>query len=84
MDFVQRKAATAKGKYTVINFKEVKGQFLDDVIATVELEKIPAQLILNWDQTGIKTVLSSSWTTEKERSKLLGWMINVRTFFLFN
>ena len=64
-----RKATSAKSKYTVDNFKEVKSQFLGDVVATVELEEIPAQLILNWDQTGIKIIPTSSWTMEKEGSK---------------
>ena len=39
------------------------------MVATVELEEIPAQLILNWDQTGIKILPSSTWTMEKERSR---------------
>ena len=69
MNFVVRKATTAKSKYTINNFKEVKSQFLHDIVATVELEEIPAQLILNWDQTGIKIIPTSSWTMEKEGSK---------------
>ena len=69
MNFVLRKAITAKSKYAVNNFKEVKSQFLDDDVSTVELEEIPGQLILNWDQTGIKIVPSLSWTMEKERFK---------------
>ena len=64
-----RKAMTAKSKYTVDNFKEVKSQFLDDVVSTVELEEISALFIMNWDKTSIKIVPSSSWTMEKEGSK---------------
>ena len=30
--------------------------FLEDVATTVSMEEIPADLILNWDQTGIKIV----------------------------
>ncbi len=35
----------------------------------VEMEEIPAELILNWDQTGIKTVPSNTWTMDKQGSK---------------
>ena len=32
------------------------------------MEEIPAELILNWDQTGIKIVPSSTWTMDAEGS----------------
>ena len=35
----------------------------------MEMEEIPAELILNWDQTGIKIVPSSTWTMDAEGSK---------------
>ena len=38
-------------------------------MATVVLEEIPTEVILNWDQTGIKIVLSSTWTMERQGSK---------------
>ena len=69
MDFVQRKATTAKSKHLIANFSELKKSFLADVVATVAMEEIPAELIMNWDQTGIKLVPSSSWTMEKRGSK---------------
>lgn len=65
MHFVQRKATTSKSRHTVDNFTELKIAFLDDVVTAVTMEEIPPELILNWDQTGIKLVLSSSWTMEK-------------------
>ena len=33
------------------------------------MEEIPAEHVLNWDQTGIKLVSCSSWTMEQEGSK---------------
>lgn len=33
------------------------------------MEEIPPHLILNWDQTGIRIVPSSSWTMERHGSK---------------
>ena len=56
MGFVKRKATTAKSKYEVEKFKELKCAFLNDVKITVEMEDIPAKLILNWDQTGIRII----------------------------
>ena len=47
----------------------MKKSFLGDVVATVTTEEIPAELIMNWDQTGVKLVPSSSWTMEKQGLK---------------
>lgn len=60
MKFVQRKVTTSKGKHTVTNFTQLKEAFLDDVVEAITMEDIPAELILNWDQTGIKLVPCSS------------------------
>lgn len=60
MKFVQRKDTTAKSKETHMNFMEQKREFLADVVATVTMEDIPPELILNWDKTGIKIVPSST------------------------
>ena len=64
MNVVRKKATTAKSKHTVQNFAEVKKSFLEEVKATVTKEEIPAELILNWDQTGFKIVPVSVWTME--------------------
>ena len=69
MNFVQRKATTAKSKQTVANFSKLKQSFLADVVATVTMEDIPPELILNWDQTGIKMVPCSTWTMEQRGAK---------------
>lgn len=55
MNFFQRKATTTKSKYAIADVDCVKREFLEDVVATVEMEEIPLELmILNWDQTGIR------------------------------
>ena len=69
MNFVQRKGTTSKSKFTVENFAQVKEQFLRDVVTIVEMEDIPGELILNWDQTGIKMMPMNSWTMEQERAQ---------------
>ena len=58
MNFVQSKATTAKIKHSVENFAE-KREFLDDLVATVQMEDIPPELVFSWDQTGIKLVPST-------------------------
>ena len=65
MNFVKRKATTSKSKYTITNFEAMKKSFLDEVVATVTMEEIPPELILNWDQTGLKIVPSFSWTMDQ-------------------
>ena len=45
---------------TVEDFEAVKAQFLTDVKAVVEMNEIPHELIINWDQTGIHYVQSGS------------------------
>ena len=54
MKFVQKKGTTAKSKYTVENFVEVKKAFLQDVVSVVAMEEVPAGLIL----IGTRLVLS--------------------------
>ena len=65
LNFVKRRATTAKSKHSTANFAELKQSFLDDVLTTVTMENILPELIMNWDQTGIKLVPSSNWTMEK-------------------
>jgi len=69
MNFVPRKPTTSKNKHTVKDFARVKKEFLQEVVTTVEMENIPPELILNWDQTGIKIVPTTTWTMERRGSK---------------
>ena len=75
MNYVKREATTAKSKHSVADFAEIKRSFLRSVVETVTLEEIPPELILNWDQTGIMIIPSSSWTMHERgarRVKLTG------------
>ncbi len=69
MNFVKRKATTAKSKESDQQFMEKKRAFLNEVAVTVQMEDIPADLIINWDQTGIRIVPSSNWTMERKGCK---------------
>ena len=58
----------AKSKYKDAHFTRVKKGFLKDVVTTVEMEAISAELILNWDQTAVKIVPTCTWTMERKGS----------------
>ena len=36
------------------------------MVTVVTMEEVPPELVLNWDQTGIKLVPASSWTMERQ------------------
>ena len=59
MGMVKQKANT-KAKVTVEDFDNLKRLFLMDSKSAVQMNEIPAQLIVNWDQTGINYVLVSN------------------------
>ena len=65
MDLVKRRAST-KAKVSLPDFDRLKAQFLK---AVIEMEEIPPELVINWDQTGIHYVPVSSWTMAKVGSK---------------
>ena len=69
MGMVKRKASTAKSKVTMEDFDDVKAQMLADVKCTVEMEDIPLDLVINWDQTAIHYVPRSHWTMAKAGSQ---------------
>ena len=51
------------------DFERYKTQFIFDIRAVIEMEDIPGELVINWDQTGIHCVQVSSWTMAREGSK---------------
>lgn len=63
MNYVKRKSTT-KGGLTVSNFDKIRDQFLLDIKGVKMMEEIPDELVINWDQTGIKYVPVSQWTME--------------------
>ena len=52
MGLVKRRASTI-AEVTPKDFNRLKAQFLFDVTVVIEMEEIPPQLVINWDQTGI-------------------------------
>ena len=58
-------------KYTSGDFAAVKKAFLQSERKLLQWKIIPPQLVLNWDQTGLNIVPSSSWTMDKKGSKTI-------------
>ena len=68
MGYTKRRA-NSKSKVLPQDFKDIKEQYLFDVKSIVLMENIPQEMILNWDQVGMKIVPSSAWTMEKSGTK---------------
>ena len=66
--YVKRKATKAARKLPP-DFSTLKHTFLTRIHDEVKTNKIPSQLIINWDQTGVKLVPVSSWTMAEEGVK---------------
>ena len=58
MNYTKRRGTT-KYSMPLADFLEVKGTFLQEII---DVEDVPAELIINWDQTGLNLVPASSWS----------------------
>jgi len=68
MGMMKRKANT-KAKVRVEDFDDMKRLFLMDINSAIQMDEIPAQSIVNWDQTGINYIPVSNWTMEQAGSK---------------
>lgn len=68
MGFVKRKGTKA-AKHLPDNFQELKDDFLERITSKVSEHKIPPEMIVNIDQTGISIVPVSDWTMELEGSR---------------
>ena len=84
MNFVPRKPTTSKNKHSVKDFAKVKKEFLQEVVITVEMENIPPELILNWDQNGIKIVPTKTWTMNRRGSKRVSCQNQCNCCFLWH
>ena len=69
MNFVQRKATTNESKFLASKFGEVKKSFLTSLHSIVIMEEIPPGLVLNWNQTRIMKIPSTSWTMDQRGAK---------------
>ena len=65
MGYVKKRGSTA-AKVAVSNYEELRQL---DITVVVELEEIPSELVINWDQTGINYVTSDSYNNGKVGNK---------------
>ena len=68
MNMVKRQGTT-KAKVMPSDFEQLKVQFLSDIRTMVMMEDIPGELIINWDQAGLKYVPVPDWTFEQKGAK---------------
>ena len=68
MGFVKRKACS-KAKVDVSQFQQLKEEFLLEIKNIVSMDEIPAELVINFDQTALSYVPASHWTMEREGTK---------------
>ena len=68
MGLVKRKGNT-KAKVDVEKFNEVKMLFHQEIKNVIVMDEVPAELVINWDQTGLNYVPVSQWTMEQEGIK---------------
>lgn len=66
--FVKRKGTKAARKVPD-NFEDIKEVFTEEVVSKRVEFDIPDDLVLNWDQTGVKLVPVSDWTMESQGSR---------------
>ena len=68
MGLVKRRGTT-KAKVDPTDFEGLKKQYLADIRTKLFMEDILADLIINWDHTGLKYVPVSNWTMEVKGTK---------------
>ena len=68
MNFTKRRG-NSKAKVLPHDLEVIKKHFLIDIKSVIAMEDIPTDLVINWDQTAMKIVPSSSWTMEKRGTK---------------
>ena len=68
MGFVKREACS-KAKVDVSQFQQLKEEFLLEIKNIVNMDEIPAELVINFDQTALNYVPASHWIMEQEGSK---------------
>ena len=60
MGFVKKRAST-KANISIPDFEQYNAQFIFNVKVVIEMEEIPSELVISWDQTGIHYVLVGRW-----------------------
>ena len=64
-----KRKATKSALKNLLKFPDYRLSFFTRIIAEVESNKIPWQMVINWNQIDLKLVLVSSWIMAEEGSK---------------
>ena len=62
----RRGSTQVKAKLSVADIAKLRKSYLLQIKGMVDTHNIPSQLVINWDQAGVKLVPSSNWTLEQE------------------
>ena len=68
MGLVKRKV-TKSAKKVPPDFADIKQAFLQRVTENVRENKVPPELVINWEQTGTKFVPTNQWTLAEQGAK---------------
>ena len=68
MGYVKRRGST-KAKVNIKNFEEMRELYLHEIQNAVIMDEIPPEMVINFDQTEIYYVPTSSWIMEREGAK---------------
>ena len=67
MGFVQRRGSTqTKAKLSDEQISKLKHTYLSQITGMIKAHKIPSELVINWDQSGVNVVPSQNWTMEQQ------------------
>ena len=69
MKFSKRRGLTKASVLTEAEFQDAQQKYLRELTREIHSNKVPPQLVLNWDQTGLNVVPTSSWTMEEKGSR---------------
>ena len=69
---LSKRRGNTKAKVSIIDFEKIKAQYLFDIKVIAEMDDIPPELIVNWDQMGIEYIPVSSWTMTPRKVEIIG------------
>ena len=71
MKFVKHRGSTqVKAKLSIADIAKLRKSYLLQIKGMVDAHNIPSQLVIDWDQAGVKLVPSSNWTLEQEGERV--------------
>ena len=77
MGYVKKKATKA-ARHLPMDFDDVRSSFLKRLNDVVKEHSIPPEFIVNFDQTGIKIIPSSQWTTDTKGEKQVDFVLQIQ------